>query len=474
MPVDLVIKNSNLVIPEGGIVKAGIAITDGKISSLATDLQLPSAQREIDAKGMYVFPGLIDPHVHYGHNYGRYRIDLGESLASETISAALGGVTTINIVHRLYPASNSYFTFFEKEMMPVSKGVASTDFLLTFGIMNDLHVSEVMEYAKKLGVLSFKFFRGYKGREGEQLGAAGLDDGTFYGMVMEIAKLGPNGIAAVHCENAEITNYVSEKVKASGKGGLSAWSEGRPKLAEVDSILSAIHLTCDVAEAKLYIPHVSSDLGIEAVARAKYARKRVLAETCPHYLTLTQDDDFGFGIRGKVNPPLRDKESIEKLWERIFDGTVDTIGTDHVPVRLAQKLGDGDIWSAGLGFPGTGTMLPIMMSEGFHLRGLGLQRIAQLTSCNSAKAFGIYPQKGTIVVGGDADLTIVDPKAERVVTAEKLQSAAGFTLYEGWKLKGWPVATILGGKVLVEDGQFVGKTGAGNYLRRTVETSHVS
>ncbi|MGI0090745.1 MAG: dihydroorotase [Nitrososphaerales archaeon] len=467
MAADMVIKNSHLVVPKLGIVNAGVAITDGKIVSIASEVNLPQADQVIDARGNYVFPGAIDPHAHYGHTYGRYNLDFGENLQSETISAALGGVTTVNVIHRLYPPTASYFEFFSKQVKPVIDK-ASINFLITPGVMTQLHVDEMPRYARELGMTSFKFFRGYKGGEWQQMGISGLDDGIFYAMLFQAAKLGGNALSLVHCENSEVANYTSERTKKEGKTGLAAWNDARPKEAESDSILSAINLACVVAQTRLYIPHVSTDWGIDAIAKAKFDGRNVIAETCPQYLCFTKDDEKKIGILGKVNPPIRDRASRDRLWDRILDGTVDTIGTDHVPVRLNDKLGDGDIWSAGLAFPGSATMIPTLLSEGFNRRGLSLQRIAEMTSYNTARAFGLFPQKGTLAPGADADMTIVDPSKEVTASSELLGSAAGFTLFEGWRFKGWPTHTIVGGHLIMEDGKFFGKPGFGRYLRRNL------
>jgi dihydropyrimidinase len=462
--VDMTIKNAKLVIPNTGIISAGLVVNGGKIVSITTDSDLPNADSVINANGNYVMPGVIDPHTHYGHTYGRYSLDFGENLQSETVSAALGGVTTVNVIHRLYPPTVSYFHFFSTQVEPVINK-AHVNFFLTPGVMTHLHVEEMLQYANDLGMTSFKFFRGYKGGEWTRMGITGLDEGIFFAMLLQASRLGESALSLVHCENSEIANYTTEQAKKERKTGLSAWNDARPKEVETESILSAIYLACEVAKTKLYIPHVSTDWGIEAIARAKSEGKPVVAETCPHYLCFTKDDEK-IGIRGKVNPPIRDRASLDQLWNRILDGTIDTIGTDHVPVRLKDKLGEGDIWSAGLAFPGSATMLPTLLSEGFNKRGLSLPRIVELTSYNTARAFGLYPQKGTLALGADADVTIVDPRKEVKATSDMLGSAAGFTLFEGWHFKGWPTHTIVGGKLVMEDGVFIGKPGSGKYLRR--------
>ncbi len=188
----------------------------------------------------------------------------------------------------------------------------------------------------------------------------------------------------------------------------------------------------------------------------------VFAETCPQYLTLTKDSPLG--NLGKVNPPLREPEDNKALWKGIKDGIVDTIGTDHCGLRKEVKT--GTIWDAKPGFPGSATMLPVLLSEGVNKGRISIERIVEITSFNTAKIFNLYPQKGTIRVGADADLTIVDLNLEKEVEPEMLLSCSDFSLYESWKIKGWPVMTMIRGKIVMEDGKIIGEKGFGQFLRR--------
>jgi dihydropyrimidinase len=177
---------------------------------------------------------------------------------------------------------------------------------------------------------------------------------------------------------------------------------------------------------------------------------------------LTSDSEIG--VLGKTSPPLRYKEDVEALWEAVADGMIDTIGSDHVPRKKATK--SGTIWEASGGYPGVATLLPILLSEGFHKRGITIERIVELTSYNVAKAFNLYPQKGTIEVGADADLTIVDMDLEKEVRWNELLSLSDYSIYEGWKLKGWPIVTIVRGKVVMENGEIRGEQGYGKFIPR--------
>jgi dihydropyrimidinase len=201
----------------------------------------------------------------------------------------------------------------------------------------------------------------------------------------------------------------------------------------------------------LYFVHVGSTAALDAIlAEREKGMSNYYIETCPHYLTHTTD--FG-NITGKVVPPIRSKSDQQSMWSALRNGIVDTIGTDHVANRLEMKMGKGDLWTALAGFPGLATMLPVLLDQGVNQRRIGIERVAEVTSHNAARIFGMYPRKGTIQAGSDADLVIVDLDEQKTVTPELLQSYSDYTIYDGWKLTGWPVMTIVRGQVVMEDGQ---------------------
>lgn len=215
--------------------------------------------------------------------------------------------------------------------------------------------------------------------------------------------------------------------------------------------------------AKIYIPHLSCADALYEVRRWRERYDRVYVETCPHYLTHTEDSDLG-GV-GKANPPFRTSSDVEALWQGLADGAIDVVASDHVPRKRATK--EVPLWKASQGFPGTATILPVLLDQGYHKRGLSLQRIAQVLTSRPAEIFGLTPRKGRIAVGADADFALVDIDMPRVVRADELGSYSDYSLYDGWELKGWPVRTIVRGETVMQGGQIVGHAGYGQYIGRS-------
>jgi dihydropyrimidinase len=273
----------------------------------------------------------------------------------------------------------------------------------------------------------------------------------------------------VHAENPVICSEHMRKARERGMTSLEAWSYCRPPYSEAQSIAKISDLGRRSGNANLYFVHVGSTAAINAIlAEREKGRSNYYIETCPHYLTHTTE--FG-NLIGKVTPPIRSKSDLQSMWSALRNGIVDTIGTDHVANRLEMKMGKGDIWSALSGFPGIATMLPVLLSKGVNEGRIGIERVAEVTSYNTARIFGIYPKKGTIQPGSDADLTIVDLDLEKTVTPELLQSYSDYTIYDSWKLRGWPVMTIVRGKIIMEDGQVVKEAlGHGEFIPRPFVT----
>ena len=269
----------------------------------------------------------------------------------------------------------------------------------------------------------------------------------------------PGAVACVQAENIEIILSLIKRYKGEGKDGLAVWSKCRPNLTESESVRRAIDFA-DAAGCPLYFAHISTREALEVVRKSRAKNKRVFAETCPHYLTFTYNDPLG--ILGKVNPPFRSAEDIAALWEGISDGSIDTIGSDHCPFRREDKR--GDIWDAATGFPGSATLLPVLLSEGVHKNRLSLERVAEITAYNSARIFNLFPRKGTIHIGSDADFCVVDMDLTKRVEPKMLHSYSDFSLYEDWNLKGWPVLTIVRGRIVMKDGRIIGPGGHGRFI----------
>lgn len=432
MSADLVIRNARVVRHDGEF-HGGVAVKDGKIVLTGADSALPKGHREIDAGGRVLMPGVIDPHCHLG-----VKFPYAEDMRTETAAAASGGVTTALLyIRNLKP---SYLPFYE-ERKAVGEENSVIDFGFHFGIQREEHIAEIPEIVAKTGVRSFKCYFGYE--PDNPIGIVPATDGWVYAAMRTLAKI-PGGVINVHCENTQIASWMKNEIKATGRQDLAAYTESRPAFCEVETIRRMIFLA-ERTGCSLHLVHTSVGMGPVLAAEAQARGVHVTVETCQHYLTRTAYDS-DLDMRAKISPPLRDKEEQDGLWRGILNGSVYSLGTDHVPF-LPKKL--EDLWTE---FPGVVSFpweLPLMLHFGVHKRGLSLSRLAQLNSANPARRFGLWPRKGNIEVGFDADLVLVDLDEERTVH----HTGKGTCIYEGWKLKGWPVLTVARGAVIYENGQ---------------------
>jgi dihydropyrimidinase len=452
MKFDTVIENGTAVDPQLGSREVTIAIRDGRIAALIEPGESADAEERIDAKGLAIFPGLIDPHMHIGF-VGLPLTDV----ASETRSAAIGGVTSIlNYVLKPDDYEEPFLEFVD-----YLERLAYVDMGIHFGIFSSEQIGAIPSYIAKYGVSSFKFFMTYKGDEGTRRGVGTTDDGLLFELLTQVAKH-PGVVANVHAENVEMVWREEARVRELGLDGLAAHNAARPGITEAAAMVTAGFLA-RATGAPLYLVHTSSAEGADVVAglRGDLDASPIYVETTPHNLSLTVDSPCG--LLAKVNPPVRTQADVEALWSAVTHGVVDSVGTDHAPRLRSEKA--GDVWEAGAAFPGVATMLSVLLTEGYHRRGVSLQRIAQISSSNTARIFNL-PRKGTLAIGGDADLAIVDLDLERTVSADYLQSRADFSPWENERLKGWAVQTLVRGQTVMRDGEIVGQEGFGTYLRR--------
>ena len=447
----LQLQNARLVYADGAIVEGGLVCRGGRIESVfAGDAPpVPADVEVIDAERRFVLPGVIDPHVQL------YAAPDYEHYATETRSAALGGVTTIVKMHRDldgYPQEDV-----AAEIEGASRR-AHVDFSFHVAVMTEAQVEQIESYAADFAITSFKFFMAYRGEEGYRIGIQGVDDGVLLEGFRAVSRAG--GVALVHCENQDLADRALAAVRAGGGDGLRAFEASRPWIVEADAVRRAAFLA-DVADCPLYVVHVTSRQSLEFLAAHKRRGGKAWIETEPHYLTETYDSSAG--ALAKVIPPIRGQKDADALWFALGRGEVDAIGSDHVAATRERK--QGTIWDAQLAFPGIATILPVLLSEGVHRRGLSLSRVAAVTSTNAARIFG-FESKGNLIPGKDADFVVVDLDLEREVEAAMLGSAADFSIYEGRTLRGWPVATVCRGAVVARDGELVGDEGWGTFLAR--------
>jgi dihydropyrimidinase len=462
---DVLVTNASVVIPKVGVIEASIAIDDGKVMSLKPPTSM-QADRRIDARGKYILPGAIDPHVHYG-----VYTPIDEAARTESRSAAVGGVTTMMRMLRLY--GDSYRAI--ERQLAASKGSHYIDYAVHASILKPSQVKDI-PYLKDMGVNSLKIYMNLgadlnhiymdldPGEHGVKDGEVDMDDTLLSRIVEGSAKV--HSTVLVHAENPAVCSEHIKAGKDKGLSGLKAWSDCRPASSEAESVAKVSELGRRFG-ARLYFVHIGSNAALDAIlAERQKGRANYYIETCPQYLTHTADFT---SVTGKVVPPIRSKSDVQSMWSALRNGVVDTVGTDHVANRLEMKMGGGDLWSALAGFPGIATMLPVLLSQGVNQDRVGIERVAEVTSYNTARIFGMYPKKGTVQEGSDADLVMVDMDLEQKVTPELLQSYSDYTIYDGWKLKGWPVMTIVRGKVVMEDGQVSSDAlGHGQFVARPV------
>jgi len=452
MDADLFVRDCRVVKPDGA-VDCGLAIRGGSIAAVLRPGETVTARRTLEAGGRFVLPGLLDTHLHLGNAAQSFASDC----ATESRHAVAGGVTTLMpfVITR-----GSYLDALG-EMRRAVSSLSVVDMLFHAIIVRESQIDEIPRMASEFGVRSFKAFMAYKGREISPSGIQGMGDDQIYSMFRRVKEV-PGGIAIVHCENMEIIELHQKPLMAAGRTDIAAWSDGRPAWGE----LEAIRRMCQFAEAagvQLLIPHMGVGLGSEFLRQKAWGAGRVATESCPHYLAFDKDTDRG--VQGKVNPPLRGRDHIDALWQRLTDGTVDVMGSDHCPYTKAVK-GD-ELWGARAGITaGSAMILPVLLTEGVERGRLTMPDVVRLTSYNAARLFGLYPKKGALGTGSDADLVIVDTDREVKVDLPALHSAVDFSPYEGYVARGWAATTIAGGQVVYDAGEVVADGARGRYLSR--------
>lgn len=432
MTADLVIKGAR-VVTHAGEFFGGVACSDGLIVACGADESLPRGHREIDAGGRCLLPGVVDPHCHLGVNY-----PYDEDMRTETAAAARGGLTTVLLYIRT--KEPSYIPFY-RERARVGEDNAHIDFGFHFGIQREEHIHEIPDIARETGVRSFKLYFGYE--PDNPIGIVPANDGWVYATMRAAAKL-EGGVVSVHCENTGIASWLKKEMYATGRQDLGAYTESRPAFCEVETIGRMIFLA-ELTGCPLYIVHTTVAQGPIVAEAARARGVDVTIETCPHYLTRTAYDE-DLDMRAKISPPLRDRHELEGLWRGIFAGTVRSLGSDHVP--FLPKDGK-DLWTEKPGIVSFPWELPLLLSEGVHRRGLPLTRLVEMNSFTPARRFGLYPKKGSLAIGADADLVLVDLDEERAVTHD----GHGTCIYDGMRLRGWPQLTVSRGRVVFQDGE---------------------
>jgi dihydropyrimidinase len=437
---DLVIRGG-IVVSSQGSVEADVAIERGRIIAVGRDLDLP-AERTLDATGCWVLPGIIDVHTHPVYL---------DDLEGLSITAAHGGVTTV--IHYAYAKPGEGLVDTLHRFREEAESRSILDFALHGGLFDPARQSHEIPEGMTAGVTSYKMFMTYA-----KLGWM-TDDYQLMRTLDILGRVG--GMGVVHAENGLATDYLEDKANDAGLNPREAFVSTRPAELEAEAIHRAMAMA-RVAGCPLYIPHMTARLGIEQTSQARAAGQRVYAETCPQYLTLTEEALETQGALVKIGPPLRMPVDRDALWRGLAVGAIDTVASDHAPKAKTKK---DDFFAAPFGSPQVETMLSLVHHGGVHEGRLSPERLVQVMCENPARIFGLFPQKGALLPGSDADLVLFDPDIEVRITNTTQHSHAAYTAYEGMTVRGAPVASMQRGEILLERGAVRMRPGHGRFLR---------
>lgn len=440
-----------------------IGIRHGRIAALGEDLG--EAERVIEAQGKWVLPGGIDSHVHISQPSGE-GIRMADDFESATRSAALGGNTTVLpfcLQESGVPLRQSVQAYHA-----MAEGACYTDisFHLIISDPTEQVLGQELPALVGDGYTSFKVFMTYEG--------LALSDLELL-KVMAVARE-TRALVMIHAENYDVIRFLTEQLEQAGRTAPRFHATSRPVLAEREATYRAISLA-ELSDVPLMVVHVSNREAMEEIRRAQQNGLKIFGETCPQYLTLTEQDLDGLNMEGAkyvCSPPPRDAASQEACWEGLQQGVFSVFSSDHCPFRyddqqgkLAPKGRTSFRWVPN-GIPGVGARLPILFSEGVIAGRIDINRFVALTATNHARTYGLYPRKGTIAVGADADIAIWDPQIEQVLTHAMLDDGSDYTPYEGMKITGWPVITLVRGEIVARNGRIEARKGHGTYLKREI------
>jgi dihydropyrimidinase len=457
MRFDTVIRNGTIVTATDTTV-ADLGINGEKISAIAAGLPIENASRVIDANGMLVIPGGIDVHTHLDMPFGG--TTSADDFQTGTIAAAFGGTTTLidfAIQYKGQTLRQAFDTWMKKAH---DKAVMDYAFHCIITDISSAQLDEMPQLIHE-GVTSFKLFMAYPG-------VFMLDDASIFKAMRQAAA--HDGLICMHAENGGAIDVIVQQALAEGKRAPKYHALTRPTTAEAEATSRAIALA-EMAGSPVYIVHLSCNDALEKVREARDRGVPVYAETCPQYLYLSLENMEAPGFEGAkyvFTPPLREKWHQEKLWQGLTRDTLQVVSTDHCPfcMKEQKELGKDDFTKIPNGGPGIEHRLSLIYTGGVHGKRFSPNRFVQLVSTAPAKLFGLYPRKGTIAVGSDADIVIFDPHREEIISAKTHHMRVDYSMFEGIKTLGAPRTVFSRGKAVIDANQFVGRPGSGQFLRR--------
>jgi len=430
--VDLLIRGGKLVSPDC-IIDACVAIKDGVITAVGDEAAMPPARETLDATGMHVLPGVIDVHVHFRDPGYPHK----EDFASGTAAAAFGGVTTVFDMPNTIPPTGTAEILTAKHRIAAEK--AHVDFGL-YGLLGEDTIAHVPAMVES-GVVGFKLYMG---------NTFGKIPSPSTGAMLEAFEVvAPTGKRiSLHAETNSIMERRETRLRSAGRTDTLAHIASRPSIVAVEAVSRAAILA-EWTGARIHILHISSAEELRPLREAKARGVDITGETCPHYLMLSTADYATFAGVIRVNPPVREATNQEPLWRGLCDGTIDLIATDHAPHSPEEKTRN-DIWTVDCGFPGVETQMPLMLSEANAGR-FSICDYVRWSAANPAKTFGLFPSKGVIQPGSDADIAVLDLDREWTIDDAKLQSRSKITPWNGRRVKGLPVHTLVRGRFVMRD-----------------------
>src|SRR2546426_1342149 len=436
--------------------RADILVEDETVSTIGAKLDM-QADMTIDANGKLVFPGGIDPHTHMELPFGGTQSS--DDFRTGTIAAAHGGTTTIIDFAVQYKGQSLIEALDHWHQKAEGKTAIDYGFHLITTELEDRQIEE-MHTLMDEGVTSFKLFMAYPG-------VFLVDDATIFRAMSAAGERG--GLICMHAENGIVINEIIKHALAKGHTAPKYHALTRPTVAEAEGVHRAIAIA-EMAETPVYIVHLSCADALNQVRQARARGITAFAETCPQYLFLSIDDygeDFN-GAKYVMTPPLREKANQAELWKGLKMDDLQVISTDHCPfcMKEQKELGRADFTRIPNGAPGVEHRVPLIYNGGVVENRISLNRFVELTSTAAAKMFGLFPKKGTIAVGSDADIVIFDPEKEQTISAKSHHMNVDYSAYEGRKIKGVVETVLSRGKVLIEDGEYKGKAGEGSFLKR--------
>jgi dihydropyrimidinase len=421
--------------------RADVGVRGEVVAAVEAELPRTAAREVLDVTGRYVLPGVIDVHVHPVY------VDSVEDCSRV---AAYGGTTTL--LHFAYARTGEGLLQKVEEMLQDGLAHSRLDFGLHGGMFEAPRQVPEIPQVMALGVRTFKFFLTYL-KQGWY-----TDDYQLIKAMDTLAERG--GMAMVHAENGGGIDYLEDKYLKGPQASARYFNASRPAALEEEAVFRAIRLA-EVVGCPLYIPHVTAARSLRPIRQAQAEGLPVYAETCPQYLTLTQEIIEQRGALAKVGPPIRTADDRAALWEALADGTLQVVASDHAP---KHKDPQGDFIEQPFGSPQIETLLPLTYDGGVNRGHISTVRLVQALCENPARIFGLYPRKGTIAVGSDADLVVFDPNRSFTIRADNQHSKAGYTLYEGRSVLGWPEASFQRGRRVLWQGEVVAEAGQGRFL----------